>query len=58
MKDIPYLALMDELWEVFREIFDENDRDISRAYTDRYLATRHPVQDWRKRHATYAFVRQ
>ena len=29
--DTPYLALTGELWDVFREFFEENDRDISRA---------------------------
>ena len=27
----PYLALTGELWDVFRELYKENDRDISSA---------------------------
>ena len=32
MNDNPYLDLTGELWVVFRELYSENDRDISRAH--------------------------
>ena len=32
MKDAPYLALTGKLWGVFRELYEEHDRHVSRAH--------------------------